>query len=369
MHSELRILKLYSHQLLADPGTPGPSSILSKVAKECERLKGFLFLIFTKPDEHFHVEDVINWYRRATIQLADSLWEASKSGDPLISEVLALVVDFIRHFETTYPDLLEQRHALSLFEADELHKKIAAELSQIQGGLVQKEISIRLIEQLLKAYSDLFIPGRYPALSYADKKHAEIFLPRLKSLAVDERQKNWNLRFREVLIKYNVNHLGIYELMKSEGNNDAAFLNHYGEKRAYLIDRENWLDDLEPKPGLAYDSSVGSLKKLLKKHVRALHAKMSLMEEKTDQSRFNPNLSMRELNLIFKYLYQIGLPAYGTKQEAAASFCQHITSKEMKELSVKSILKNDMTDKDNTAQSLYKVLKKISDQLKADFNL
>jgi hypothetical protein len=212
MFTELQLLKTYVDQLLSDPATYN-SNTISQVTAECTRLQAFLFDVFNKSKDVKGLSDILNWYQNSFIKLADALFYSSDISRILATQALILIIGLTRHTQEQYKDLLDGKQPLPIFEASELSQKVDAELIVIQKGLHEKHISIPLIEQVVKAHTDLFKPTKYPALCYSEREYVEIFLPQLKALADDNREKGWNGRIRQLLIKYNFNHMGVYKFL------------------------------------------------------------------------------------------------------------------------------------------------------------
>lgn len=369
MHTELHVLRTCTEQVLANPPTGNTAMLIHNVTIACERLKYFLFLVFSQSDDLTSATEILNWYRLSVTKLANSLWYAANAGNIPASEILLLVIGLTTHIEEEYGHRLDETHALPALMHQDLSKHISLELIEIREGLTQKHISVSLIEQLAKALTDLFKPTKYPVLCYAEKKYIEIFLPRLKALALEDREKDWNRRLRQLLIKYNFNHMGVYKFLKAEGQNDANFLQHYGSQKTFLEEKKIWLDGLMLIQGLAFNPESKTLKKLLLKDIAMARRQLAKKEDRNEHSRFDPNLGVGVLNLIFRYLFQFGLPRYKSKEEAAAAFCKNIRSKEKDSISTNSILKTGLLSKENDARLLYRFLKQIMDQLKEDFKL
>lgn len=369
MFTELHILKTYVDQLLTDQVAYHQNTIINQVAAECSRLQDFFFNTFNKTDNIKRLTEILNWYQNAIIKQADALVDLADNGHHVATQVLILIIGLTRHTQDQYSNFLVCTQALPVFEAKVFRKHVEDELIEIEAGLKRKHVSDALIKQVVKALIDLFKTTKYPALSYSEKKYIEIFLPQLKALASDEREKDWNMRLRQLLIKYNFNHMGIYKFLKAEGQNDANFLQHYGNQKTFLEEKENWIDSILLMPNLVFDPISTTLKKLLLKDLSVVGKKLMKKEDQNAHRRFDPNLGVGVLNLIFKYLFQLGLPRYNNKEDAAAAFCENIRSKEKDSISTHSIVKTGILDKENDARLLYKFLKRIMDELKKDFNI
>jgi hypothetical protein len=328
--------------------------------------------VFNKSKDVKGLSDILNWYQNSFIKLADALFYSSDISRILATQALILIVGLTRHTQEQYRGLLDSKQPLPIFEARELSQKVDAELIVIQKGLHEKHISVPLIEQVVKAHTDLFKPTKYPALCYSEKEYVEIFLPQLKALADDNREKDWNGRIRQLLIKYNFNHMGVYKFLESEIEKNFSSLRKPEDWLSLLYDKSIWIEQIMEVPDLAYTANHESLKQLLLKY---LNAKGEFMKERLkigkliQPSKFYRNVNVNELALDLHYRFYENEFGYKTKKEAAAAFCESNSGKETVNISPHSINKFDKLEQHDAAVKLYQRYQRIVSKLAKDFDL
>ncbi|RZK39640.1 MAG: hypothetical protein EOO61_07060 [Hymenobacter sp.] len=217
MRTNLYELQSYVGQIIAPPPAKYlPEEMLDEVQTQCDRLKLFLFNVFDCGEEKSKIKEIFNWHHMQLILIADALWKAISKTNELIEKVFDKIVEVLHHMDSAFGFLLDDANLLPLFEVHRLKHFVLGSLDKLKLLLATKRVKEPLNNLINKALVDYFKPGRYPALSYADKRYMEIFVPQLQALAEDQREKNWNMRLQQLLIKYNFNNMGIYKFLEHD---------------------------------------------------------------------------------------------------------------------------------------------------------
>ncbi|SMC60315.1 hypothetical protein [Pedobacter nyackensis] len=370
MFTALEVLNACVAQVLINPPNHNHATLINNVVMECERLKGLLFDIFSKGGNVAAFASVLNVCQVSAIKLTNSLWTAHPE-NPVVQQALNPLVALTRHTEGFYWDLLNKSHALSAFEVQELRVWLDEELKEIEQRLRQTRIDESLIEQLMKAHTDFFKPEKYPALCYADRQYLEVFIPKLKAKAFDERKQDWNIELRQLLIKWNFNHMGIYKMLIAEIDKIVDIKN-LKKKQQKLHEIDGWLHQVQSVPNIAYDFQIGDFKTLLLKRIGLLQEQLRVMIEletliKVESICFKG--SVHELALEFHYKYDEGVYVFSTKKAAAECILSHVRTEGTEEIALASFLKLDKLEYRPAATRLYQRYARITAKLKKDFDL
>ncbi len=369
MKTKLCTLKKYVGALIVS--YPTQNHVLADSIKtECETLKEFLFSAFNDTQEVHKISDILNWYRYAIMRLSNTLFNHTET-NPTINQALHPIIGLLRYIEQEYKFLLDGSHPLPAFEVLDLHRRLTGDCREITGLLKAKNISETLLRQLIKAFKDPFRVYRYPELSYADKYYLDIFIQRLKALAADKRDKDWNMRLKQLLLKYNFNHMGIYKVLAKEQENEISSVKIYDNQLQLFFKKKLWLEQTQVLPDMAYHKDAEGLGTMLAKHLGILKAfteEEMKVKSSEDSQRLKHNLSIDELALEFHYNYGLHLYDYPTKKAAAEAYCRHNRSIGAKNPSLNSLLNFDKIDR-NAAIKYYQRSISIQKKLVEDFDL
>jgi len=326
---------------------------------------------FNQGIDRFQVAEQLRHYHAHFIALANVLWEGARQYNPLARSALLVMISLIDYTEQHYKSFLNQSQPLAAFETFKLNNCLGTELHAIQILLLSKNISEPLIHQLIKAFRDLFKVSRPLAFNGADRAYVAVVLPQLTALARDERDKDWNRRLRLLLIKYNFNHMGIYQLLEKEQEKTVLSYRHHKQPSLVFYKPTLWLEQIQMIPEIAYDPSGKNLKTLLTNHLGILQKCLKedvAIANKVKNPKLRHNISLDEMALGFHYNFQEKIYDYSTKKAAAELFCQNNSSIGTDEASVNSFLNIDKMDS-GPAIKLYQRLNRIIKRLAADFDL
>lgn len=346
-------------------------ALTGNIKIECEYLKAFLFTAFNDTPEEERFADILNWYRVAIIRLSNSLFNETGTNS-VVTKALHTLIGLLRYMEQEYGLLLDRNHPLPAFEVLELHRRLTGECREIADMLRQKNVSETLLKQLVKAFEDPFKPQRYPELCYREKYYLEMFIQRLKMLALDDREKDWNMRLRQMLLKYNFNHMGVYKVLAKEILIEFDALREWEKQHEFLHEKELLLQNKQEEPGFAYHTIFDSLKCILLKDVRIMQNHlMQKMQLKMldDYRRVGFSISVAELNIEFHYDYEEGIFNYSSKIEAAEVVSKVIQTKDTKIVSPHSLKKVDKTRSLGAALNVYRRYIRKANKLVKDYNL
>lgn len=372
MYFELTVLKTYVSLVLLAPATCPYGIMMNSTIIECERLKKFMFTRFNKRKHTDRSIGNLNEYHYSIIEIANHLMNTPKSGDKIISEMLVTVIGLIKHTEALYGHLLDKSMLLPVFIVEELHQNLRIQMQEITEGLNQKKIPVPLIEQLNKAVFDLFKPQQISKLCYGHSHYIALFIPQLKSLALADQDKDWNLKLLLLLIKYNFNHLGTYRFFSATQRKNAAKIKDYTSWNQHFFDQRLWLEEIQVVPFLAYDAETPSLKELLLKHLQAIeqHTKNKLkIAQQQLPEKIHLTISVDELTLHFYYNYLAGMYNPQNKKDAAELICKNVRTKGTHQISPRSLLKFDKVALNSAAIKLHQKLRRIQTQIAEDFDL
>lgn len=371
MKNELHIMSAYVGLLVMNRPAYCNTDVLKSIKSESERLKEMLLFSFNQGTERFQFTEVLSSYYTQFIHLADTLWERARQHNPIARSALLIVISLIHYTELHYGSFLYKNQALAAFESFKLSNQVSAELLSIKVLLVSKKISEPLIHQLLKAFNDLFKESKHLVFSVADRTYIEAFLPKLSALARDQRDKDWNRRLIQLLIKNNFNHMGLYKLLEAEQEKEVFSVKNHKQQLHLFYEKTLWLEQIQVMPVIAYNPYSKGLKSLLKKHLDILqsHVKEEMVIANTEKHpKLKHNLSIDEMALEFHYKYGEKVYNYRTKRAAAEVFCMHNCSIGTDEASVNSFLNVDKMDR-SAALRYYQRNNRIQKKLAEDFDL
>lgn len=348
------------------------TDLLIQIRNETERLKVLIHTSFNHATDSFKLTETMNSYYEKLVQLTDDLWEKARlpnhTARLAMTEVLAL-----KHFlEKEYGSFLDMQRALTDFERFTLEHRVLTEIQLIKEHFCSKKISEPLILQLEKVFLDLFKASKYPRFSVSKKEYVEALLMNLLAMAIDQRDKNWNVRLRQLLIKFNCNHMGIYRLLEAEHEREIILIRDPEMQQDQLYAKEIWIEQIQMNSRTAYNRDANDLKSMLLKHIKALGphlAKKNKLRKAEKPEKVKYKLSVDELSLIFHYHCEEGIYDYLSKRAAAEAFCEHNRSIGTENMSTKSFLKLDKLEYRTAALNYYKRNSRILKQVKNDFDL
>lgn len=348
------------------------TDMLTPIKKESERLKALFHTSFNNAPDCFKVREMMNTRHTKLVNLANSLWERTNLPNQIARSALMEVLALKYFIESEYGNFLDSTSALTIFERFKLKNHVVTEVGLIKVQLRSKNISEPLIFQVEKAFLDLFNETNYPVFGIATKKFVDVFLLKLSALAGNESNKDWNMRLRQLLIKSNCNHMGIYKLLEEEHGQQILLITDEEKQQDLLYAKLIWIDQIQPHEGLAYNKDVTGLKSMLLKHIKMLGphlAKKNKLRKIEKPEKVKYNLSVDELSLIFHYHCDENIYDYSTKRAAAEAFCKHNRSIGTADISVNSFLKLDKIEQHGAALKYYQRNTRILKQLKEDFDL
>lgn len=371
MKNELHILTSYVELLVMSRPVYHNTNVLESIKIERERLKEVLLFTFNQAQDRFQAALSLNKYYSHFTTLADVLWERARAHNPMARAALMVLISLIDYIELHYYDLLDQNNPLSAFESFKLWNHITTKLAAIQSLLVSKQVSAPLIYQVVKAFEDLFKKHRFRILVLADRNYIDLLLPELLELARDERGKDWNQRLKQLLIKNNFNHMGIYKLLETELERDILVIKDEQRQHDLLFHKDLWLKQIQPVKDVAYNHQARDLKSMLLMHVKIFgpHLKAQRkIRSREQQSKFKHKLSVDELSVQYHYEWTEGIYDYRSKKEGAIAFCNCNQSLERINISVDSFRNLDKLTQRNAALKYYQRIGRIQIQLKKDFD-
>lgn len=371
INNSIHIIHTSIKFLLLNANKDHNNSVLETFISETNRLRHLLSLRYEQSQKTNRFKNELNINFNKLIHLSDELYikqhhhSDAKHALPILNQLIA-------HIRERYVTLLDQMQQLPLYRQQELKAKLAQDLQPIHAQLTAKKINEAFIHQVLKALKDLFKDGRYPTCSYAQETYLSVFVPQLKLLAADRRTKDWERRLKQLVIKYNLNHMGVYKFLAQQAKSQLALIKDHVKVHRLIHELNLWLEQLQASTSLAYEPHTATLKELLLKELQ-LHQTYLLeqlnLSNQPNADKIALNTSVNELSLYFHYLYTEGVYNYKTKKEAASAICQHVQSKETKDISAHSLTKFDKLQLNNAAIKLYQRNKRIQQRLMTDFDL
>lgn len=372
MKTELEMLtSSISWLMMTRPVYPG-TDMLTQIKKECERLKGLFHNSFNHAPDCFKLREVMNTRHTKLVVLANNLWERASLPNHIARSALLEVLTLKDFIAYEYGNFLDESCELATFERYKLKNQVLAEFRLIKVQLHSKKISAPLVLQLEKAFLDLFNETNYPVLYVSTKKFVDGFLRKLSAMASNESDKNWNMRLRQLLIKSNCNHMGIYKLLEKEHEHQILLIRDAEKQQDLLYAKQIWIDQIQAYGKLAYNKDASDLKSMLLKHIKTLGphlAKKNKLRKIEKPEKVKYNLSVDELSLIFHYHCDENIYDYSSKRAAAEAFCEHNRSIGTADISVNSFLNIDSLKQRSAATKYYQRNSRILKQVKKDFDL
>lgn len=369
MKNAIHIINTYIKMLLLRP--TNSAEIIGYLHHELNGLKMMLIQHHDHNVKPSLFKREFNYIFFKLTELSNTLYR-KKTNNNAIKEAFILINQSIEDLQKRYQNLISDHQGLAKFKYEVLKKLTKSHLPQFEKQLLAKKVNKDLVYQLIKAITDLLIEGRYPSLSYTQENYLLIILPQLKQLSEDQRNKDWERKLKQFLIKYNFNYMGIYKLLVEERKSKLSQIIDLSKLLDHLNELHLWLSQIQEIPNLAYQPKTDSLKIML---IKELILQKSFLKEKIQLDQQNPiskldcNASVHELCLLFHYHFEEGLFNYKTKKEAAEALSQHLKSKAMQDISVHSLIKFDKLQLNNAALKLYQRYKRIQDKLIKDFDL
>jgi len=371
MNNEFYILTSYIGNLMMSRPIYNNTEVLKSVAIEIERLKEGLLFSFNQAQNRFQVTEYLNSNYLHLIALADLLWERAREHNPIARSALLMVVSLMDFIRVQYGNFLDKNHALTAFELFVLKNYVSTQIGEISGLMTLKQVTEPLNKQIVKAFQDFFNLSKHAVINCVDRKYINDFLLLLSLLAHDQRDKNWNLRLRLLLIKHNFNHMGIYKVLERELEKQVASIKSYKMQHQLLYEQTMWLEQVQVFPEIGYNRESMSLKALLMKHIMLLKEHLNeqrLIIGAENDKKLKHNLSVDEMALAFHYNHGEQVYDYKTKKAAAEVFCSYNQSMGTTETSVKSFLNFDRMNR-SAAVKLYQRMGRIQKKLAEDFDL
>ena len=370
MITSIYIIKAFAEQIMAHPQQV-PQKLILAIRQECDRFRTLLSeMLFTIEDNQrlclaFQIQ-----YRELTA-LANKLFLQSSPSFKSAQEALQVVASLLRFIEVRYAEIIGKNTAVCLFTVKGISKDISALNQNLKNALAEKGVSETLLFQLFKAQDDLFRENRYPAFSTGNLRYLETLSPQLNKIASDKREKDWNKKIRQLLLKYNFNHMGVYNFFENENQQQIMQGRNATEQRRLLYKKVLSVEQIQVLPNLSYDLNADGLKEMLLKHLRLMEDWMNneLRAGKGETEKLRNNVSVNELALDFHYRYGQKEFIYKTKKEAALAFCQTNSSKQTNDISPHSMLKFDKLEQYDAAIKLYQRNLRMQHQLIQDFGL
>lgn len=370
MNNAIQIIHTYVRLILSHSAGQQPNNLLEGLNLESNGLRTIISRAYQKNPKSRKLEQELNRCFTKLCAAANELWLAKPTNE-VVKDAQHTIHQFIDHLMDSYTLILYQTHALPLYRLQQSKNKLASSMKPIQILLSSKNINEAFLAQLYKALRDLFKDNRYPCCCYAQENYLWVFIKQLQLLAADPRKKDWERRLKQLLIKYNFNHMGVYKFLATEAKAQLNKTQDPLQVHQRLHELKVWLAQLQLIPDLAYQPEHETLKGLLLKEITLYREhfmeKLSLGTNGTD--KIICNSSVNELSLFFHYLYEEGLYNYKTKKEAAIAVAQHVRSKETREISPHSLTKFDKLQLNQAAVKLYQRNRRIQERLVADFDL
>lgn len=372
MKTELHIITTSVGMLLMVRPTYPSKDTLKSIIAECERLKIVFANSFNYTTDALMLTAAMNMRYAGLVALANDLLHNAPKHNPFHKHALRELVALVAYLDEHYSGFLKPELALSDFERFKLQDKFTRKLITIRDLLLSKGISKVLIDKLVKSIEDLFNVNKHPVFKREDRQYLEAFMPDLFALAADQRNKDWNLRFRQLLIQWNFNNMGIYKVLEAEQQKQTSARRNYQQQHQYLFEQCLWLEQIQPKTTLAYNRQAADLKSLLMTQVKSLQIyikEVVEMKQYEVQHKLALNLNVEELAIAFKYNFDDGIFAYAHKKEAAEEVSRHFKTKGTDDISYRSLIKFDKVRLNRAAVSISHRYQSIIDQIVKDFDI
>ncbi|MGX5687398.1 hypothetical protein [Arcticibacter tournemirensis] len=359
------------------------SELLDPLTAECQRLKGTIYGLYKKaPDKQTATWDLNN-YHSALVRIANEVMHqlpeeeliiiskpAATQGenDPLLY-CLYCVADLLNCNEMCYRGILDFKQPVPLLFVLRMKELLTAHLPAIKEGLRKKDVAAWIIREIESGLNSA-VRRTFPALNYHDYFYFQTFIPELSRFAADTREKEWTKRTLLFLLKFNFNHIGLFNRWSDDiGRSLSARGNRKHQVR--FLDRETeLLNHTRAFPNLSYDWFSLSLKE----HFTSFLAlqKQTIMNEieaerKDDAVHLRMRQSVDGLSVDFNYRYKLNQFDYRTREEAAADYAVIHSTPHTSQISAHSIQKFDKTSLIGAAVEYRRMLQKIIEMIGKDF--
>ncbi|WP_131539777.1 hypothetical protein [Pedobacter nototheniae] len=370
MITSIYVIKAFADQIISH-SQQVPQELVLAFRQECERFRALLSEMMFSIEDPDKLSLTFSIHHQELTGLANKLFLKANASGKTLRIALEIVVDLLRFIEEKYGGILGENALVCAFTVKGVSREVSALTTELKMKLQHKGVSAPLLFQLFKAHDDLFRENRYPAFTTGNLRYLETIAPQIQKFANDKREKDWNKKLRQLLIKYNFNHMGLYNFFENEHQQQVLQGRTTLDRQRLLYKKVLAIEQIQVLPNLSYDPNAERLKDMLLKH---LHLMQEMMKDevktgKQEVQKLRYNVSVNELALDFHYRYGEKEFIYKTKKEAAQAFCQNNSSKQVNDISPHSMLKFDKLEQYDAAIKLYQRNLRIQNRLIEDFGL
>lgn len=358
------------------------TSFVDTIATECHRVKCAVYEIFkSEPNPEIAAWDVTNFHA-GLVKLADQVTERLDAGEKQLiihaappegdvhplAFALYCLTDILNFDETCFRGIISNAQVIPQFYILKMKEMLQGKWPGIEEDLQKKKIASWIIREIESGlYS--FCARTYPALNYDDYRYFMVFFRELEKLAGNPKNKNWQRRIFFFLLRFNFNHLGLFNHWQDSVRRRIKASAPNG-KLEMIDDLEQMLAHCSPLNDHAYNHDLKELS--LKQHMLVFlhHQKQKAIREiPAEQIKLKTTMNVNTHALEFHYKYKQRIYNYDTKIEAATSYAAVHESKGRTDFSIDSLLHLDRNKLKNEAVEFHKMLKGMDDDLREDFDL
>lgn len=364
-----------------DEAIPGELSDL--LTTECRRLKAAIYELYKKaPDKQTAAWDLNN-YHSALVRIANEVTDqlpeeeltimskSAASGDdnnPVLY-CLYCLADLLNCNEMCYRGILNLTQPVPHLFVLRMKELLTTHLPAIKEGLKKKDVAAWIIREIESGLNSA-VRRTFPALNYHDYSYFQTFIPELSRFAADTRQKDWTKRTLLFLLKFNFNHIGLFNRWSDDIRRSLSARGNRKHQIRFLDRETELLNHTRAFPNLSYDWFSPSLKE----HFTSFLAlqKQTIMNEieaerKDDAVHLRMRQSVDGLSVDFNYRYKLNQFVYRTREEAAADYAVVHSTPHTSQISAHSIQKFDKTSLIGAAVEYRRTLQKIIEMIGKDF--
>lgn len=279
---------------------------------------------------------------------------------------------FVNKFEHYFKKHLSPEQPLSIYSQQQLEKELLSRYNKLQPYLAEKGIPPTFILEIQDGLISLFQSGKQPDIEYHHRNYLVKLMKALERLAHDTRSKNWPSRFLFLLVRFNFNHIGLYNRWTEQVQEILDKYTSAEECIQYLFELQTIFSISHTIKGFTFDRHSKKLISSIQEYLQKEIDNQQFQLENNASFSFEAiptNLNGQELAILFHYCYTAGFFTASTKKEAAEAFAANVLTKTGIRISTNTLRKLDKKEFTASAYSLYKKLQLIPSQLKIDFGL
>jgi hypothetical protein len=310
-------------------------------------------------------ESFRRFYRKFKL-LFDKLYKHKGSqADRTILKLHESLWTSIQHFK----EHMNPHEELPLYDQYLIQNHCNAVLAALYLPLQEKNVEKELLQEIQSGIDSLFDQQKAPKLCYYHCEWLDNFLQAIDRFAQDTRDKQYDIRFRELLIRYNFNYLGLRNQWKNKLEKQLQQLNNM-DRLPYLLLLEKEIIHYHPLPDSNYDIEQSNLKNMMGEYIRAeleyLEKLFAIALEdkrnipKSSSTDIHTMLTGEGLTCLFHYASKVGFFKKKQKRDAAIDVAQHFVTYRGNHITANQLSK---FNKYEHSLSLYHIENKLKEML------